>query len=180
MQRQCGATYVNRNEAFPALICLDAIKFVLLSFFSLINTICLGIGAQPQPKNGKNPPLTFVAQNVFASVLLILFNIFINDLFYYSKFAFCPESCRWLSFWYIQWMEVGRTGADGLLAPNHVGLGPKNVLEPVRAHLRATAGKRVWDQRGRNKCVTGNPALVRTIVVLPVLRCHLSFQDALI
>lgn len=62
MQRQCGATYVNRNEAFPALICLDAIKFVLLSFFSLINTICLGIGAQPQPKNGKNPPLTFVAQ----------------------------------------------------------------------------------------------------------------------
>ena len=77
-------------------------------------------------------------------------------------------------------MEVGRTGADGLLAPNHVGLGPKNVLEPVRAHLRATAGKRVWDQRGRNKCVTGNPALVRTIVVLPVLRCRLSFRDALI
>lgn len=56
-------------------------------------------------------------------------------------------------------MEVGRTGADGLLAPNHVGLGPKNVLEPVRAHLRATVGKRVWDQRGRSKCVTGNPAL---------------------
>ena len=27
-------------------------------------------------------------KNVFASVLLILFNIFINDLFYYSKFAF--------------------------------------------------------------------------------------------
>ena len=84
-------------------------------------------------------------KNVFASVLLVLFKIFINDLFYYSKFAFCPGSCRWLSFWYIQWTEVGRTGADGLLAPNHVGLGPKNVLEPVRAHLQATAGKRVWD-----------------------------------
>ena len=39
MQKQFGATYVNRNEAFPPLICLDATKFVLLSFFSLIETI---------------------------------------------------------------------------------------------------------------------------------------------
>ena len=62
MQRYFGATYVIRNEAFLPSYVPCATKFVLLSFFSLIETICPRIGAQPQPKNGKNPRLTCVAQ----------------------------------------------------------------------------------------------------------------------
>ena len=49
---QCTST---GNEAFSLLICLDAFKFVLLSSFTLIETICPKMWAKPLLKNGKRP-----------------------------------------------------------------------------------------------------------------------------
>ena len=47
------------SEAFFLLICFDATKFVLLSFFTNITTavtrICPKIWAKPLPKNVKSP-----------------------------------------------------------------------------------------------------------------------------
>ena len=50
-------TQVDRNgeDAFSLLICLDATKFVLLDFFTLIKTIYLKIWTKPLPKNAKSP-----------------------------------------------------------------------------------------------------------------------------
>ena len=45
----------NGSEAFPLLICLDDIKFVLLSFFTIIVTIWLRIWAKQSSKNKKGP-----------------------------------------------------------------------------------------------------------------------------
>ena len=43
------------SEDFSLLICLDDIKFVLLSFFTLIETIWLKIWAKPSSKEEKGP-----------------------------------------------------------------------------------------------------------------------------
>ena len=43
------------SEAFSLLICLDAIKFVLLSFFSLIKTIYPRVSTEPLPNDAKSP-----------------------------------------------------------------------------------------------------------------------------
>ena len=43
------------SKAFSLLICLDAIKFVLPSVFTLIETICPQIWAKPLPKNSESP-----------------------------------------------------------------------------------------------------------------------------
>ena len=43
------------SEAFSSFICLDAKKFVLLSFFSLIKTICPGFWTHPLPNVAKSP-----------------------------------------------------------------------------------------------------------------------------
>ena len=48
----------SRNEAFSFLIYLDAAKFVLLTFFTFIETICLKIWAMP--KNARGPLLVDV------------------------------------------------------------------------------------------------------------------------
>ena len=50
----------SRNEAFSLLIDLDAAKFVLLTFFTFIETICLKIWAKPLPKNARSPLLVDV------------------------------------------------------------------------------------------------------------------------
>ena len=42
------------SESFSLEICLDATKFVLLSFFTLITTICPKIWAKTLPKNVKS------------------------------------------------------------------------------------------------------------------------------
>ena len=43
------------SEAFSLLICLDANKFVLLSFFSLIKTIYPRVSTEPLPNDAKSP-----------------------------------------------------------------------------------------------------------------------------
>ena len=43
------------SEAFSLLICLDANKFVLLSFFSLIKTIYPRVSTDPLPNDTKSP-----------------------------------------------------------------------------------------------------------------------------
>ena len=43
------------SEAFSLFICLDANKFVLLSFFSLIKTIYLRVSTEPLPNYEKSP-----------------------------------------------------------------------------------------------------------------------------
>ena len=56
-------TQVDRNgeDAFDSLlICLDATKFVLLDFFTLIKTIYLKIWTKPLPKNAKSPLPVYV------------------------------------------------------------------------------------------------------------------------
>ena len=42
------------SEAFSLLICLDANKFVLLSFFSLIKTIYQRVSTEPLPNDAKS------------------------------------------------------------------------------------------------------------------------------
>ena len=59
-------------------------------------------------------------------------------------------------------MEVGQVGVDGLLVLNPVELALKNVLEVVHDHLQDMTGNLAKEQRGKNKCATGKPALVRT------------------
>ena len=43
------------SEAFSLLICLDANKFVLLSFFSLIKMIYQRVSTEPLPNDAKSP-----------------------------------------------------------------------------------------------------------------------------
>ena len=43
------------SEAFSLFICLDANKFVLLSFFSLIKTIYRRVSTKALPCDGKSP-----------------------------------------------------------------------------------------------------------------------------
>ena len=43
------------SEALSLLICLDANKFVLLSFFSLIKTIYPRVATEPLPNDAKSP-----------------------------------------------------------------------------------------------------------------------------
>ena len=46
---------LTRSDSFSLLICLDSIKFLLLSVFTLKDTICPKILAKPLPKNAKSP-----------------------------------------------------------------------------------------------------------------------------
>ena len=43
------------SEIFSLTICLDAKKFVLISFFSLIRTIYLRVSTKPPPNDAKLP-----------------------------------------------------------------------------------------------------------------------------
>ena len=43
------------SQSFSLFICLDANKFVLLSFFSLIKTIYPRVSTEPLPNDGKSP-----------------------------------------------------------------------------------------------------------------------------
>ena len=43
------------SEAFSLFICLDANKFVLLSFFSLLKTIYPRVSTKPLPNDAKSP-----------------------------------------------------------------------------------------------------------------------------
>ena len=43
------------SEAFSLLICLEANKLVLLSFFSLLKTIYLRVSTKPFPSDAKSP-----------------------------------------------------------------------------------------------------------------------------
>ena len=43
------------SESFSSFICLDANKFVLLSFFSLIKTIYPRVSTKPPPNDAKSP-----------------------------------------------------------------------------------------------------------------------------
>ena len=54
-QRRFWATHVNRKWAFSLFICLDAKKFVLLSFFSIIKAIYPRISTKPLPNDAKSP-----------------------------------------------------------------------------------------------------------------------------
>ena len=50
-----GLGSLSKVRTFPLLIYLDAIKFVLLSFFTLVKKIQLKIVAKPLPRNVKSP-----------------------------------------------------------------------------------------------------------------------------
>ena len=56
------------SEAFSLLISLDANKFVLLSFFSLIKRIYPGVSTDPLPSDAKSPLPVDVrrSENAFA------------------------------------------------------------------------------------------------------------------
>ena len=43
------------SEVFSLTMCLDAKKFVLISFFSLIRTIYLRVSTKPPPNDAKRP-----------------------------------------------------------------------------------------------------------------------------
>ena len=54
-QRRFWATHVNRKWAFSLFICLDAKKFVLLSFFALVKTIYRNVWTKPLLNDAKRP-----------------------------------------------------------------------------------------------------------------------------
>ena len=62
------------SEAFSLLICLDANKFVLLSFFSLIKTIYQRVSTEPLPNDAKSPLPVEVRRS--KTLLLKLPNVF--------------------------------------------------------------------------------------------------------
>ena len=72
------------SEAFSLFICLDANKFVLLSFFSLIKTIYPRVSTKPLPCDGKSPLpvdvrrskklLIKLPSEVFQLIIEIIFN----------------------------------------------------------------------------------------------------------
>ena len=62
------------SEAFSLLICLDANKFVLLSFFSLIKTIYPRVSTDPLPNDAKSP---FPVDVRRSKTLLLKFPIFV-------------------------------------------------------------------------------------------------------
>ena len=68
---RCKST---ESEAFSRLICLDANKFVLLSFFSLIKTIYPRVWTKPQPNDAKSPLPVDVRRS--KTLLLKLPNVF--------------------------------------------------------------------------------------------------------
>ena len=61
-QRRFWATHVNRKWIFFLLICLDATKFILLSVFTLIETMCPKMCSKSRLKSTKCPRLACVAQ----------------------------------------------------------------------------------------------------------------------
>ena len=68
------------SEAFSLFICLDANRFVLLSFFSLIKTIYPRVSTKPLPSDAKSPLPVDVRRS---KTLLIKFSI-IRDKLYVS------------------------------------------------------------------------------------------------
>ena len=50
-----GSLSTSARESFSLEICLRTTKFVLLSFFALITTICPKIWTKTLPKNVKSP-----------------------------------------------------------------------------------------------------------------------------
>ena len=63
--KRCTST---GSEAFSLFICLDANKFVLLSFFSLIKTIYPRVWTKPLPSDSKSPlPVDVRRSNTFLS-----------------------------------------------------------------------------------------------------------------
>jgi len=52
------------SEAFSLFICLEATKFVLLSFFSLIKTIYLRVWTKPLPNDAKSPLPVDILRNL--------------------------------------------------------------------------------------------------------------------
>ena len=65
-----------RHERFSLSISLDAVKFVLLSVFTLIEKICARICSKSQPKSAKSP----LADDLCHSKILSLKLPNINDL----------------------------------------------------------------------------------------------------
>ena len=72
------------SEAFSLLICLDANKFVLLSFFSLIKTIYPRVSTDPFPNDAKSPFRVDVRRS--KTLLLKFPNI--------NLLPFCCPRCR--------------------------------------------------------------------------------------
>ena len=70
------ATHINWRP-FPLLICLERYQFVLLSVFTLVETICPQIWAKPLPKNAKR--LLPGDERRSKTSLLKLFNCFLTS-----------------------------------------------------------------------------------------------------
>ena len=67
------------SEAFSLFISLDANKLVLLSFFSLLKTICPRVSTRPFPSDAKSPLPVDVRRS--KTLLLKLPNVLLVDTF---------------------------------------------------------------------------------------------------
>ena len=75
------------SKAFTLFICLDANKFVLLSFFSLIKTIYLRIWTKPLRKNTKSPlPVDIRRLKTLSSHLSDFSEMIVLESFKYFQF----------------------------------------------------------------------------------------------
>ena len=83
----------NRSEAFCLFICLDANKFVLLSFFSLTKTIYWQVSTKPLPNGTKSPlpvdihpPYWYFVRYCSWSLVLIFFKLSDHGMMYAFEF----------------------------------------------------------------------------------------------
>ena len=92
-QGRFWATYVNGSESFSLLICLDTTKFVLLSVFTLKETICYKICSKSWPQIAKSPLPVDVCLSK-TSLLKLLFPVPMSmKLLYPRERCFLSCSC---------------------------------------------------------------------------------------
>ena len=75
-----------------SLLCLDANKFVLLSFFSLVRRIFPRVSNKPLPNNAKGPLPVDVRR--LTTLLLKLLQLIYNGNFFTMAAFFCPQGGR--------------------------------------------------------------------------------------
>ena len=106
------------SEVFSLLTCLDDIKFVFLSFFTVIEAICLKICAKPPSKNEKRPLPVDVRRSKTLLLKLTIIGQRLclkNVMCYFPRWPSTPVSC---SSPYLTWPTSNQcisTRSPGLL-----------------------------------------------------------------
>ena len=82
------------SEPFSLFICLDANKFVLLSFFSLMKRIYPRVSNKPLPNDAKGPLPVDVRRS---TTLLLKLPIDSSSSFVFSQCDFCDDQIKGVS-----------------------------------------------------------------------------------